>query len=85
MCATIGDARLVKYASAADSGLPLVGYDADQRVLYAPLGADLPGLYGRAAVLCSGRAPHENLEERLLEYHNVPPRFATRIFQLLRT
>ena len=54
MRAIVGDAGLVKYAAALDTGLSLVGYDSDAEVLYVPLGADLPGLYGRAAVLASG-------------------------------
>lgn len=85
MQATIGDARVVKFAAALDHRRPLVGYDAAARVLYAPLGADLPGLYGRAAVLASGRPPFENIEERLLEYRNVPAQLAGRLCELLST
>jgi hypothetical protein len=83
MSAVIGDARLVKYAAALDVGDSLVGYDVDAQVLYVPLGADLPGLYGRAAVLSSGRPPRENLPERLLEYRKVPAHVAAHLSQLL--
>jgi hypothetical protein len=83
MQALLGDARLVKFAAALDSGISMVGYDADARVLYVPLGADLPGLYGRAAVLASGYAPKENPSERLLEYRNVPPSLAAHLAALL--
>lgn len=83
MRATVGDARVVKYLAAADSGQSLVGYNADLQVLYVPLGADLPGLYGRAAALASGFPPTENLDERILEYRNVSPRIAGRLNYLL--
>lgn len=72
MQAILGDARLVKYAAALDSNQTLLGYDAEQRVLFVPLGADLPGLYGRAATLASGMPAVENLEQRALEYRDVP-------------
>jgi hypothetical protein len=85
MSATLGDARIVKYAAALDTGLPLVGYDEPAHVLYAPLGADLPGLYGRAAVLASGRPPTDDREQGLLRYHDVPPGLAARLQSLLMT
>ena len=53
----VGDARVVKHLAAVVSGKRLVGYDAETQTLYVPLGADLPGLWGRAAVLCSGSRP----------------------------
>lgn len=81
--ATLGDARIVKYLAAADAERSLIGYDQAAQVLYVPLGADLPGLYGRAAVLCSGCPPRENLEERLLEYRRVSPNVAAQLAHLL--
>jgi hypothetical protein len=83
MRAVLGDARIVKYLAAMDCGLSLVGYDAESQVLYVPLGADLPGLYGRAAVFASGCPPRENTEERLLEYRRVPPQLAAHLAHLL--
>lgn len=83
MSAVVGDARIVKFAAALDTGLPLVGYDVEAEVLYVPLGADLPGLYGRAAVLASGRPPRENTDERLLEYRGVPAKLAALLSDLL--
>jgi hypothetical protein len=71
--ARIGDARTVKFAAALDAGLPLAGYDESAEVLWTPLGAELPGLYGRAACLASGRPPRPNPAEGLLEYRDVPP------------
>ena len=63
MEATLGDARIVKYLAAADSRHALIGYHSKSQVLYVPLGADIPGLYGRAAVLSSGCPPQENHRE----------------------
>jgi hypothetical protein len=83
MRASLGDARIVKYLAALDSQLSLVGYDSATKILYVPLGADLPGLYGRAAVLASGRPPLENTEERILEYRKVPASLAAHLTQLL--
>jgi len=71
--ARIGDARTVKFAAALDMDLPLAGYDESAEVLWTPIGAELPGLYGRAACLSSGRPPRSNPAEGLLEYRNVPP------------
>ncbi|MEU1246342.1 hypothetical protein [Micromonospora arida] len=68
--ARIGTVQLVKHLDALPTGRPLVAYDAKQRCLQVPLGADLPGLYGRAAVLCSGRPPEK--VEKLLLYREVP-------------
>lgn len=76
MQAMLGDARIVKYAAALETGQSLIGYDATQHLLYVPLGADLPGLFGRAAVLATGRPPIANLEQRALEYRGVPPQVA---------
>ncbi len=83
--ATLGDARIVKYLAANDSRCPLVGYDTEQSVLYVPLGADLPGLYGRAATLASGYPPLENLKLQCLEYRHVSPSLAAQLAQLLMT
>jgi hypothetical protein len=83
MTALLGDARVVKYAAALQANESLIGYDAAASVLYVPLGADLPGLYGRAAVLASGYPPHENTTESTLEYRGVTPRLAGQLAHLL--
>ncbi len=41
-------------------------------MLYDPLGAELPGLYHRAAVLASGLLPIEDEKHRLIAYRDVP-------------
>lgn len=81
--ARVGNARIVKYLAAAECQQSLVGYDQEQEILYVPLGADLPGLYGRAAVLASGRPPLDNPGEGILEYHRVPPALASHLNHLL--
>lgn len=81
--ATLGDARIVKYIAAAEVGASLIGYDVEAGVLYAPLGAELPGLYGRAAALASGKPPEEDLEQNLLAYHQVPGEVAAQLNRLL--
>jgi hypothetical protein len=83
MTALLGDARVVKYAAALQANESLIGYNAAASVLYVPLGADLPGLYGRAAVLASGYPPHENTTESTLEYRDVTPRLAGQLAHLL--
>lgn len=81
--ALLGDARSVKYVAALETGNSLVGYDGASGTLYVPLGADLPGLYGRAAVLASGFAPFENPGERILEYRGVSEELAAHLNHLL--
>jgi len=77
--AVLGDARLVKYMAALDTGTSLIGYDESQQLLFVPLGADLPGLYGRAAALAAGHPPVVNRSENVLEYRCVPPELAAMI------
>ena len=55
--AALTTVQLSKHLAARQSGHAMLAYSADQQVLAVPLGADLPGLYGRAAVLCSGGLP----------------------------
>lgn len=78
------DARLVKHAaSLAQGGTPLVGYDSATETLYLPLGADLPGLYARAAVLCGARLPVEDEKQRIVRYGGVPSDVAEHLSALL--
>ena len=53
----VADSRTIKWLAAACEGQSILGYDRDTQVLRCLLGAQLPGLYERAAVLCSGDAP----------------------------
>lgn len=70
------NARVVKYLSAHHEGQSIVGYDSPTQTLYVPLGADLPALYGRAAVLASASPPIADENERVLRYPRVPPDIA---------
>jgi hypothetical protein len=79
----VGTAQLVKHLEALRMGRPLLGYYPAREWLAVPLGADLPGLYGRAAVLNSGRLPGTASKSRSLVYRDVPDAFASRLFDLL--
>jgi hypothetical protein len=78
-----GDARLVKHLAAHDRGETLIGFDDATQGLYVPLGADLPGLYGRAAVLSSGLLPEAHPTEGALRYKQVSPTVAQHLAALL--
>ena len=53
----LGEVRVVKYLAALRQNRPLMAYDKEQCALTVPLGAELPWLYDRVAVLCSGVQP----------------------------
>jgi hypothetical protein len=74
--------QLSKHIAALLLKRPMVSYDAGVRELAVPLGADLPGLYGRAVVAASGMLPTADLQNRLLVYHNVPQRLARHLYYL---
>ena len=67
------DAYIMKYAAALLAQCPLLGYDGENK-LYVPIGADLPGLYGRTAVLSSGQLP--KIQNNALVYPDVSPEIA---------
>jgi hypothetical protein len=81
--AALATVQLSKHLAAQHLGRALLAYSPDQQVLAVPLGADLPGLYGRAAVLCSGRLPTSDEKKRVLIYHDVPQRIADALASLL--
>lgn len=76
----IGNAQLVKHIANLWARDPLAGYHSRSGSVVVPLGADLPGLYGRALSLCSGRVPRELVEHRILQYPSVPREIADIIF-----
>lgn len=55
--AALGSAYLVKHLAALHQGVPLVAYLDQEELLVVPMGADLPGLYERAACLATGSLP----------------------------
>jgi hypothetical protein len=71
--------QLLKHVVAHETGMSLLAYHEADRSLVVRLGADLPSLYGRAAVLCSGLAPLEDTKQRCLIYRDVPPAIASLI------
>ena len=75
----VADVRHVKHLAASDASHALIGYDVSTRTLLTPLGAPLPGLLERAAVLCSGRLPRRR-PDRTLAYERVPPAVAEAIW-----
>lgn len=77
-----GDSRIVKHLACA--GRPLVGYDAASARMFVPLGADLPGLYGRALCLLSGRPPARVSRQALLAYPGVDEDAARALVSLLK-
>jgi hypothetical protein len=76
----LGNAQIVKHIANMWAGDPLVGYNSRSGSVVTPLGADLPALYGRALALCSGRAPREIVNHRMLQYPSVPRAVADVIY-----
>jgi len=64
-------AEIAKHFQSAELGRSLFAYDYGNNRLIVPLGANLPGLYGRAAVLASGKLPERDSTGKLLIYNNI--------------
>lgn len=75
--------QLSKHVAALAYGRPLVAYSPDTTELVVPLGADLPGVFGRAAIVASGQPPTVDNGARRLIYHSVPPDVAAMIIRCL--
>ncbi|WP_444664309.1 hypothetical protein ACT17Q_01655 [Cellulomonas sp. CW35] len=79
---TVADAAVAKHAaSALLTARALVAYDERAGDLVVPLGANLPGMYERAAVLESGTAPLKRRGRTV--YRDVSPYVAGRLAYLL--
>jgi hypothetical protein len=74
--------HLSKHLAALMEGQPLLSYDRETGSLVTPLGADLPALYGRAAVASSGLPPTAISKVGLLRYESVPEDLARHIYDL---
>lgn len=73
--------QLSKHAAPWITGnRPLLAYDPAKSELSVPLGAELPGLYGRAVVLASGLLPYKR--ERRMIYRDVPMELAEHLAYL---
>ncbi|MGR6900779.1 hypothetical protein [Glutamicibacter sp. BSL13] len=70
-------AELGKHSAANILRRPLLSYNASKRQLQVPLGAELPGLYGRAAVLASGKLPDSETRINSITYSGISPETAT--------
>ena len=80
--ARIGSPQLVKHLEAARTGVPLMAYERGQRELIVRLGAQLPGLYERVAMLCSG-GPPRRFNDGTQRYNDVPPKIAAGLWSRL--
>jgi len=82
-------ATTVKYLAANAAGVPLIKYSKIHNSLFVPLGARLPGLYGRVALLASGTPPIDVVisvgkrSVKVTQYKNVPLAVAENIARLL--
>lgn len=74
--AAIVPVQLGKHLAALDAGHPLIAYDPIGATLSVPVGAELPGVYGRAAVMGDGDLPEIRRSDRSINYFNVPPEAA---------
>jgi hypothetical protein len=77
------DVLAAKHLAATAGGISLAGYDPRSRTLLTPMGAELPGLLGRAAALSSGLAPQLHAEAGLIAYRDVHPTVAQHIQRCL--
>lgn len=80
--ASVGSVQLVKHLAARAARRPLLGYLEASQTLIVPMGADLPGIYGRVAALCSGHSPSVSRRTRSIGYANVPRWVADRLYSL---
>jgi hypothetical protein len=76
------DNRLAKWLAAAELGVALLAYDEREEKLVCRLGAQLPGLFERAAVLCSGQPPLQRTDGTVL-YRDVPEEVASGLWRAL--
>lgn len=74
------DVDLGKHLLGLDAGAPLLAYEPAAQALTVPLGARLPALYERAAVLCSGRVPKKDLGAFSMTYTDVPADIAATLY-----
>ena len=80
--ARIGNPHLVKHLEAVRSGVPLMAYKPRRRELLVRLGAQLPGLYERVAMLCSG-GPPRRFKDGTQRYKDVSPEIAAGLWSRL--
>ena len=72
--------RTGKHLAGAFAGKSLLAYDIQNQQLECPLGAQLPGLYERAAVLSTGLPPVIDLGQAKVIYRQVPRDVASTVW-----
>lgn len=70
--AAIVTVQLGKHIAALEARRPLIAYDPVAATISVPVGAELPGMFGRAAVLGDGDLPEIRRSDRSVNYFNVP-------------
>lgn len=75
--------QLSKHLAALMDGRSLVAYDPREQLFMVPIGAELPGLYGRALTAASCLPPAVARDAGAVAYRHVPEELASRIFDLL--
>jgi hypothetical protein len=81
---TRANAQLAKHVAGLWAKDPLAGFHERSGSVVVPLGADLPGLYGRALTLSSGRLPVPAEGARMLQYLGVSTTVAAIVHDRLR-
>lgn len=74
--------HLSKHLAGLMHGRPLMAYERATEALVVPLGAELPGLYGRTVVAASGLPPVVLRAEGLVRYELVPAELAQHVYDL---
>ncbi|MCL3836864.1 hypothetical protein [Aeromicrobium duanguangcaii] len=75
--------HLGKHLAALIEGRPLAAYDRPTRAFMVPIGAELPGLYGRALVAASCLPPLIARSAGSVVYQEVPEELAEHMYDLL--
>lgn len=81
----VADARTVRYAVASMESITLAEYDEQANSIKVPLGADLPGLYARAAILASGQLAVRDQSEGTIVYAGVGRRLGRLLVRKLHS
>jgi hypothetical protein len=64
--------HLGKHLAALEAKHPLIAYDPVEATISVPIGAELPGMFSRAAVMGDGDLPEMRRSDRSVNYFNVP-------------
>lgn len=70
--AAVVTVQLGKHLAALEAKRPLIAYDPVAATISVPVGAELPGMFSRAAVMGDGDLPEIRRSDRSINYFNVP-------------